>query len=117
MPDTQKILVVQPNWVGDAVMATPTLRAIRALFPDAHIAYMMKRYVKPLYTGLPWADQLITYRSGKTTKKAGKGLFDLASRLRSARPQRHGLPPAPRHRRRRRGRRRPHPRPRPSPST
>ena len=38
----------------------------------------MKRYLKPLYTGQPWADQLITYRSGKTEKKAGKGLFDLS---------------------------------------
>jgi heptosyltransferase-2 len=80
----QKILIVQPSWVGDAVMATPTLRAIRELYPQAQIAYMMKRYVKPLYTGLPWADQLITYRSGKTKKKAGKGLFDLAGRLRGA---------------------------------
>jgi heptosyltransferase-2 len=80
----KKILVVQPSWVGDAVMATPALRALRELFPQAHIAYMMKRYVKPLYTGLPWADQLITYRSGKTNKKAGKGLFDLAGRLRGA---------------------------------
>jgi heptosyltransferase II len=84
MPEAGKILVVQPNWVGDAVMATPTLRAVRELFPQAHIAYMMKRYVKPIYTGLPWADQLITYRSGKTNKKAGKGLFDLARRLRGA---------------------------------
>jgi heptosyltransferase-2 len=84
MLEARKILVVQPNWVGDAVMATPTLRAVRDLYPQAHIAYMMKRYVKPLYTGLPWVDQLITYRSGKTNKKAGKGLFDLASRLRGA---------------------------------
>jgi heptosyltransferase II len=84
MIDPGKILVVQPSWVGDAVMATPALRAIRERYPSARIAYMMKRYVKPLYTGLPWADQLITYRSGKTTKKAGKGLFDLAGRLRSA---------------------------------
>jgi heptosyltransferase-2 len=80
----QKILIVQPSWVGDAVMATPTLRAIRELYPQAQIAYMMKRYVKPLYTGIPWADQLITYRTGKTKKKAGKGLFDLAGRLRGA---------------------------------
>jgi heptosyltransferase II len=84
MTDPGKILVVQPSWVGDAVMATPALRAIRERYPAARIAYMMKRYVKPLYTGLPWADQLITYRSGKTKKKAGKGLFDLAGRLRGA---------------------------------
>src|SRR6204780_2966975 len=79
----QKVLIVQPNWVGDAVMATPTLRAIRELYPDAHISYLMRRYVKDLYSGMPWVDQLITYRTGKTTAKAGKGMFDLAARLRT----------------------------------
>lgn len=84
MSDPQRILVVQPNWVGDAVMATPTLRAIRERFPQAHIAYLMRRYVKPLFVGSPWADQLITYRTGKTRAKAGKGqFFDLAARLRA----------------------------------
>jgi heptosyltransferase II len=81
----RKVLVVQPSWVGDAVMATPALRALRDLYPGAHVSYLMKRYVKPLYTGMPWADQLITYRTGKTQAKAGKGqFFDLAARLRSA---------------------------------
>ena len=82
----RKVLVVQPSWVGDAVMATPTLRAIRELYPSAHIGYLMRRYVKPLYSGMPWADQLITYRTGKTKAKAGKGhFFELAARLRTAR--------------------------------
>src|SRR5207302_254406 len=83
MPAAQRILVVQPSWVGDAVMATPTLRALRHRFPDAHISYLMRRYVKPIYAGMPWADKLITYRTGKTKAKAGKGqFFDLAARLR-----------------------------------
>src|SRR3954453_3583529 len=84
MSEPAKILVVQPSWVGDAVMATPTLRALRELYPRAEIAYLLRRYVKPIYTGMPWADRLITYRTGKTRAKAGKGLFDLAARLRSA---------------------------------
>jgi heptosyltransferase-2 len=84
MFQAKRILVVQPNWVGDAVMATPTLRAIRQLYPDAHISYLLRRYVKPIYAGMPWADKLITYRTGKTKAKAGKGkFFDLAARLRS----------------------------------
>src|SRR6476646_2034067 len=78
------ILVVQPSWVGDAVMATPTLRALRELYPQAQISYLLRRYVKDVYTGMPWADKLITYRTGRTKAKAGKGLFDLAARLRSA---------------------------------
>jgi heptosyltransferase-2 len=79
----KRILVVQPSWVGDAVMATPALRALRELYPDAHISYLLRRYVKPIYEGLPWADRLITYRTGKTRAKAGKGPFDLAARLRA----------------------------------
>jgi heptosyltransferase-2 len=83
MSDPQRILVVQPSWVGDAVMATPTLRALRLRFPEAHISYLMRRYVKPIYCGMPWADKLITYRTGKTKAKAGKGqFFELAGRLR-----------------------------------
>src|SRR5678809_190632 len=79
----KRILVVQPSWVGDAVMATPTLRALRELYPDAQISYLLRRYVKPIYAGMPWADKLITYRTGKTRAKAGKGPFDLAARLRA----------------------------------
>ncbi len=82
-PTPQRLLLVQPSWVGDAVMATPLLRAMRQLYPQAHISYLMRRYVKPVYTGMPWADQLITYRTGKTRQKQGKGMFDLAARLRT----------------------------------
>jgi heptosyltransferase-2 len=83
MTTPQKILIVQPNWVGDAVMATPTLRALRELYQQSHISYLMRRYVKDLYNGMPWADQVITYRTGKTKSKTGKGMFDLAARLRA----------------------------------
>ncbi len=83
MSNPSKILIVQPSWVGDAVMATPLLRAIRRLYPEAHIAYLMRRYVKPLYAGMPWMDQVITHRTGKTKSKTGKGMFDLAARLRA----------------------------------
>ncbi|HWE01154.1 MAG TPA: lipopolysaccharide heptosyltransferase II [Tepidisphaeraceae bacterium] len=85
MSSPEKILVVQPSWVGDAVMATPALRAVREHYPSAHISYLLRRYVKPLYSGMPWADQLITYRTGKTKTRTGKGLFDVAARLRAGR--------------------------------
>lgn len=65
-------------------MATPTLRALREHYPDAEISYLLRRYVKPVYTGMPWADRLISYRTGKSKGRAGKNLFDLALRLREA---------------------------------
>lgn len=66
-------------------MATPTLRALRTLYPQAHISYLLRRYVKPIYTGMPWADRLVSYRTGRSRGRAGKGLIDLAFRLRRAR--------------------------------
>ncbi len=83
MAEPRKILVVQPSWVGDAVMATPALRALRELHPKAEIAYLARRYVKAIYTGMTWYDKLITYRTGRTKAKAGKGTLRLAARLRA----------------------------------
>ena len=64
-------------------MATPTLRALRDLYPRAHISYLLKRYVKPLYAGMPYADRLLTYRTSRAGRKSGRGtLLRLARRLR-----------------------------------
>ena len=81
MSDPARILIIQPSWVGDAVMATPTLRAVRELYPNAHIAYLTRRYVKDLFSGMPWVDQVLTYRTGKTKAKTRKNIFELAARL------------------------------------
>ena len=37
-----KVAIFLPNWIGDAVMATPALRALRRGFPDAHLVGVMK---------------------------------------------------------------------------
>ena len=79
---SKRILVVAPSWVGDAVMATPTLRAIRELYPEAHITCLCRRYVKPILNGLPSFDRVMTYRTGKSAGKSGRGVLQLAGRLR-----------------------------------
>jgi len=54
-----KIVVFCPNWVGDAVMATPTLRAFRDRFPDAEITGLMLRTISDTLAGNPWIDRNI----------------------------------------------------------
>jgi lipopolysaccharide heptosyltransferase II len=44
-----KILVRATNWIGDAVMSLPALRALRTRYPDAHIAVLAKPWVAALY--------------------------------------------------------------------
>lgn len=86
MTEPKNILIVQPSWVGDAVMATPTLRALRSRYPSAKITYLMRRYVKPIYAGMPWADRLISHRTERSARGLGKAsTVALASRLRKAR--------------------------------
>ena len=82
MEEPKRILVVQPSWVGDAVMATPALRAIRERFPDAQITYLCRRYVKAMFSGLSFADRVLTYRTGKTPRRTSKGTLTVARRLR-----------------------------------
>jgi heptosyltransferase-2 len=54
-----KIAVFLPNWIGDVVMATPALRALRDHFAGAQIIGIMRPYVADVLQGSPWLDQLI----------------------------------------------------------
>jgi len=56
-PDPRSILVVLPTWVGDFVMATPTLRAIRTRFPNARIALLAEPNLRDLICGGDWMDE------------------------------------------------------------
>jgi heptosyltransferase II len=49
------------NWVGDAILALPALRAVRAKFPDAEISIVARPYVADIYRGQGIADELIPY--------------------------------------------------------
>src|SRR5688572_14058973 len=37
-----RILIKLPNWIGDAVMASPLVRAVRAHWPKAHLAALCR---------------------------------------------------------------------------
>ena len=57
----KNILIRATNWVGDAVMSLPALRAIRERFPRAHIAVLAKPWVADLYRRETFADEVILY--------------------------------------------------------
>jgi heptosyltransferase-2 len=58
-----KILVRATNWIGDAIMALPALRALRARFNEAEITIVARPYVADLYRDQQICDQLINYDS------------------------------------------------------
>jgi heptosyltransferase-2 len=54
-----KLALFLPNWVGDVVMATPALRALREHFAGAHLVGVLKPYVAGVLEGSSWLDDHI----------------------------------------------------------
>src|SRR5215467_8322527 len=65
------LLIRATNWVGDAIIALPALRAVRSRFPDAEIAILARPYVADLYRDQQVCDELIAYDRGGD--HAGRG--------------------------------------------
>ncbi len=82
VPDCSNLLIVLPNWVGDVVMATPSLRAIRRQV-RGQITYLMRPYVQDVVHGLPWMDHAEFWPESAGRKRAG--FLPLARRLRARR--------------------------------
>ena len=76
-----KILVRATNWVGDAVMSLPALRAIRDRFPAAEIAVLAKPWVADLYARESWCDRTILYPA----EKGWRARLQVAAELRRER--------------------------------
>jgi heptosyltransferase-2 len=85
-----RILVRATNWVGDAVMSLPALRALRDRFPRARISILAKPWVADLYGREPFCDQLIPYEARDVRAKWRAALelrkfdFDCAILLQNA---------------------------------
>lgn len=56
-----KILIRATNWVGDAIMALPALRAVRSRFPSTEIAIVARPYVADIYRDQQICNQFIAY--------------------------------------------------------
>ena len=86
----KSILVRATNWVGDAVMSLPALRALRERFPAAKISILAKPWVGDLYAREPFCDEMIPYSAvGASAKiRAARELnsrrFDCAILLQNA---------------------------------
>lgn len=71
-----------PNWVGDLVLATPALRAIRGQYPKAYIAFLVKSPVADVLSGGDWMNEVIHWPVGKNRDKRRQGFLGLAGDLR-----------------------------------
>jgi len=57
------ILIRGTNWIGDAVMTLPAVRAIRNTFPEARISILAKPWVAEIFNLCPDVDEVIVFQS------------------------------------------------------
>ena len=75
-----RILVVAPNWIGDALMAQPLLARLRAKRPGVKVDVLAPEWVAPVARRMPEVDEVITapFRHGPlqlgTRWKLGRSL-------------------------------------------
>jgi heptosyltransferase-2 len=57
--DPKRLLVIAPNWVGDVVMATAALRALRMNLPDAYVCVLARSWLADVLEASPRIDELL----------------------------------------------------------
>jgi len=77
-----RIALFLPNWIGDVVMATPAVRAVRERFPAADLVAVCKPYVADVVAGAPWFRDVIRFDKGGPRDQR---LWAVARKLRAAR--------------------------------
>ncbi|MGB7068604.1 MAG: lipopolysaccharide heptosyltransferase II [Pyrinomonadaceae bacterium] len=56
-----KIVVRGTNWIGDAVMTIPALRALRRIFPKAHISLHTREWAEGIFRDADFIDEILTF--------------------------------------------------------
>ncbi|KPK98391.1 MAG: hypothetical protein AMJ95_04415 [Omnitrophica WOR_2 bacterium SM23_72] len=57
----KRILIVRTDRIGDVVLSTPVIRALREAYPASFIAMMVSPYTKDMVEGNPYLDETILY--------------------------------------------------------
>lgn len=79
-PNVERVLVVRLRSIGDTVLATPSLFALKRFLPHAMIDILLEDWVAPVLDEFPHVDNIITVQRGSTSSRAR-----VAHRLRSRR--------------------------------
>ena len=67
---TRNVLVIRLRSIGDTVLATPTLFALRRFFPQANIHILLEDWVAPVLEGSTLVDRVITIAKQSNSARA-----------------------------------------------
>jgi len=55
----KSILIIAPNWIGDAVMTQPLLANLKTLYPESRIDVLASHWVAPIFRACPQVHEVI----------------------------------------------------------
>jgi heptosyltransferase-2 len=68
-----RIIIVRMDRIGDVVLSTPAMKAVRTAYPHSHITVLVRPYAREVVEGNPFIDEVMTYdKSGKEKSLSGK---------------------------------------------
>jgi len=65
----QRILIVRTDRIGDVLLSTPVIKALRGAYPNAYIAMMVSPYAKDIVDSNLYLDEVIIYDKDSQHKK------------------------------------------------
>ena len=72
----RRVLVIRLRSIGDTVLATPSLIALKRFLPDSQIDILLEDWVAPLLAEFDAVDNVVSIDSGKGgRRKAARTLF------------------------------------------
>jgi lipopolysaccharide heptosyltransferase II len=82
----ERILLIRLRSIGDAVLTTPSITALRRFLPDVQIDILLEDWVAPVLRGFDAADNIITFSPGtlarlKTARRLRQNRYDVIYNL------------------------------------
>lgn len=78
MKQPARIIIRMPNWLGDAVMATPILEDVKTKWPNSHLAVLCHDSIASLLTTNPYIDEFLVFsRASRGIAQEKKRIYSL----------------------------------------
>lgn len=68
--EVRSVLLIKLRSIGDTVLTTPSLFALKRFLPHARIDILLEDWVAPVLEGFPYVDNIITLKRNSTTARA-----------------------------------------------
>ncbi len=79
-----RILIVEPNWLGDVIFTTPAFKAIKRHYPESFLGVVAARRAAPILENNPYIDKIFRLDE----KEEEKSIFSKISFIKKIKPYR-----------------------------